>query len=246
MVAILYLCTGKYSLLFQQFYEACSKYFLPGITKHFYVITDSTEIKGDNVCVITVSGEVTNRRLVQMKKNELFSSLERRIVGHYNYVFAPNANLIFKEEINPQDILPDKSLGQTMVCTAHLQFKDAFFDDNVLNALFRNTESNPESKAYIGSFPYQYCWSNAVTGGEPEDFFEMTRTLASWANEDMEKGIVPIWHDESYFNKYRLLNASKFRILGTTYGWPEIVDNVVQEEKYKAMLLDKYARKILE
>jgi hypothetical protein len=41
----------------------------------------------------------------------------------------------------------------------------------------------------------------------------MHEQIYKWTNIDLEKNIIPIWHDESYYNKYHYLNSEKFYYL---------------------------------
>lgn len=44
-IAILYICTGKYEELFDDFYESSEKYFFQNDYRHYFVFTDSERIK---------------------------------------------------------------------------------------------------------------------------------------------------------------------------------------------------------
>ena len=43
-IGILYICTGKYTIFWKDFYLSCEKHFIPEEEKHYYVFTDSKEI----------------------------------------------------------------------------------------------------------------------------------------------------------------------------------------------------------
>ena len=48
-VAVLYLCTGKYSQFFHDFYRSAKKHFLKGIADvEYFVFTDDEQIHNDN------------------------------------------------------------------------------------------------------------------------------------------------------------------------------------------------------
>ena len=44
-VAVLYICTGKYSILWKEFYESFEKHFLPDCKKEYFVFTDADKIE---------------------------------------------------------------------------------------------------------------------------------------------------------------------------------------------------------
>lgn len=62
---------------------------------------------------------------------------------------------------------------------------------------------------------YQGCF----WGGQTAGFCALIEGLAKMVDDDMDKGRIPIWHDESYLNKY--LCESACEALPPTYAWPE-------------------------
>lgn len=66
--------------------------------------------------------------------------------------------------------------------------------------------------AYLNTFDYTYCFSG-ISGGKSKPFIDMHTQIDKWTDIDIEKNIIPIWHDESYFNKYQYLNSEKFYYL---------------------------------
>lgn len=62
---------------------------------------------------------------------------------------------------------------------------------------------------------YQGCF----WGGQSVAFSQMIRSLAHKVDEDLSLGNIPIWHDESYLNKY--LSIQVCEALPPTFAWPE-------------------------
>lgn len=222
MIAFIYLCTGSYVKFFERFYTSVTEKFMPGTDKRFFVLTDRVDEVNPHENVEVVKVDKESRVNTFLHRYSLYASLKNRIAYKFDYVFSCNANMRVDSVITPSEVLPDADIGQNMVCVSHLQFKEAFSDDKCMLALQYNTERNPESNAYIATIPYNYCFAGALTGGVPHAFFDMCFVIDKWQKEDSEKGITPIWHDESYFNKYRLLFAQKFRILPISFGMPEL------------------------
>lgn len=44
-IAILYICTGKYDIFWEDFYKTSEKYFLNNSEKHYFVFTDAQDRK---------------------------------------------------------------------------------------------------------------------------------------------------------------------------------------------------------
>jgi hypothetical protein len=118
-----------------------------------------------------------------------------------------NANIFIYDQIN-EEILPDKS---GLVGVEHIHYSHR-------NSLSFTYDRNPLSKAYIplgeGSIYYQAC----LWGGTQKAFIELSQTIQEWTNEDLNNNIEPIWLDESYLNKYFLINPPK--TLPSTFAFP--------------------------
>lgn len=81
-------------------------------------------------------------------------------------------------------------------------------------------ERRPESKAYIPCGVGEHYYCGGVQGGETKAYLEMSETISQWVDEDQKKGIIAIWHDESYYNRY-LLNNPPTKTLSPSYCYPE-------------------------
>ena len=143
----------------------------------------------------------------------------------FNYVYFFNANIIINNEVG-DEILPDQSglIGVEHPCFAHRN-----------NNIF-TYDRNPKSNAYIkngdGDIYYQAC----LWGGTKDMFIKLSEVISSWVNEDIIKGIEPVWLDESYLNKYFLLNKPK--TIPSTYAWPEY-NKTKNNSEIKIIQLDK-------
>lgn len=47
-IAILYICTGKYSIFWKDFYKSSEEYFISGAQKKYFVFTDAPRIECQN------------------------------------------------------------------------------------------------------------------------------------------------------------------------------------------------------
>ncbi len=84
-------------------------------------------------------------------------------------------------------------------------------------------ETIPESNAYIEKKSLTCYVQGCFYGGGSGRFLEMIQLLSSWTKEDFANGIIPIWHDESYLNKYVNLNIGKFviKLISPAFSYPE-------------------------
>lgn len=63
-------------------------------------------------------------------------------------------------------------------------------------------ERREESVAYIPRGAGERYVAGGVQGGRTAAYVDACRTITQWALTDLANGIVPVWHDESLWNKY--------------------------------------------
>lgn len=215
-VAILYICTGNYAKLFQQFYRSARENFLPFLSKHYYVWTDQNigEYDENEVSVLPLSFE--KWPAATLKRYSVFLSIKDILLEH-KYIYYCNADLNVREEVG-EEILPDDN--HPMVGVQHIQYHGKQF---LMSQMRENTEKNVFSHAYIDEdlMPYTYIFG-CFNGGRSKEFIEMSETIAEWTEDDLSKGIIPVWHDESYLNAYRIQHPDLFKILPVEYSYPDL------------------------
>ena len=81
-------------------------------------------------------------------------------------------------------------------------------------------ERRPNCKAYIPHGSGNRYYAGGFNGGKSDQFLKMSNTIVSWRKEDEANGIIPIWHDESYMNKYMFLTPPT-KALTPSYCYPE-------------------------
>lgn len=205
-VGIICLANGPYSIFIDNLIETCEKYFLKNFTKKYFIITDKdfpSETK-NNVTKIKKPRygwpkDCLVRPQYSVELKDKFNDLD--------YVYFFNANMSIYSEVG-EEALPDKSglIGVEHSCFTHRNISQFTY------------ERNPQSKAYIslteGEIYYQACF----WGGKIEEFNLLSETISNWMEKDISNGIEAIWLDESYLNKYFLLNKPK--VLSYYYAFP--------------------------
>lgn len=229
-VGILYICVGKYDIFFTQFYNSFQKKFLPGAQKKYFVFTDSEKLIGQykaNKNIIFISVQKEGWPYDTLLRNRYFVQHFEKFVG-MNYLFFCNANLHCNEEV----YLNDLGLGtNNKICgVAHPYFfqespeKFPVEKEIICNAYFKNDE--------IGRI--QHYFQGCFYGGSFNEFKTLVSTINNWTEEDLAKELIPIWHDESYLNRYFFLN--KPYLLHSGFSYP---DKVNLPFRKKILQLDK-------
>ncbi|MGC4035940.1 MAG: family 6 glucosyltransferase [Chitinophagaceae bacterium] len=230
-VGILYICTGRYWIFWEDFFKSCEKYFLPGIEKEYFVFTDAKKIfKEKNANVHKIYQQKLKFPGDTLMRFDMFLR-ERSQLEKMEYLFFFNANLMFMQNITPEDFFPGDDENGLI---GYLHF--AFYDKNPEEFLY---ERNPISTAYIEPGKGKHYYQGCVIGGQTSSFIKMAEVLNQRIKKDLEKDFIAVWWDESHLNYYLL--DKKVKILHPGYCFPEVGFNDLPFEK-KAIARNKSQR----
>lgn len=250
-VGILYICTGKYKVFWNDFHKTCEKNFLCNCEKHYYIFTDDPDyFKVDNRIHISKIDSLP-WPLVTLFRFKYFLSIKDKL-QEMDYLFFMNANLIFVKKICSGEFLPRKEKQEELVFTIH----PGYLNDKIYNAPF---ERKSNSKAYVPYNLGKHYVIGALIGGEREAFLKFSLQLNLNIADDLKHNYIARWHDESHINNYVVKN-SNYRLLSPSYCFPhgldadyeKIIDTVGKEKffnvnEFKGVNLasDKYPRSIV-
>ncbi len=219
-IAILYICTGRYAQFFDGFYESAEKYLLQGMEKRYFVFTDQEQLtKAENVELLIrpCRGFPEDSLLRFDRFLEIREQLEE-----YDYTFFFNANMRFVGPVG-EELLEDR-------LTAVLH--PGYYDKPVWRYPY---ERNKQSKAYIPANEDNYhYYMGSLNGGKTEDYLSLIETCSKQIHDDLEKGIIACYHDESHLNHY--LRHHHCKPLSPSYAYIEGKDLPFEP---KILLLDK-------
>ena len=218
-IAVFIICTGKYNIFFDKFYESSEKYFLPEYKKTYYVFTDGNIIKRGNIK--RIQQEKIGWPYDTMYRFKMFNSI-KNIVIKKDYAFFFNVNMEFVDYIG-NEILPGAD-NSYLVGVNH----PGFYNKNIDAFPY---ERNEDSVFYIpfgsGSNYYQGC----LNGGRTTEYMEMSEKLDHMIGEDLGNGIIPEWWDESALNWYYDRLETKPLMLPPSYAYPESQELGIEEKK---------------
>lgn len=190
-IAILYIATGKYFIFWDRFYESAKKFLFSDNEKElqFFVFTDNDGKLSEDVKVTRIENE--SWPYPTLKRYHYFLQLETEL-REFDYIYFFNANTLFVAPIG-DFLLPKHHAGfvfvqqPTTLTQSNLEF---------------GYERRVQSKAYIKKGEGKYYIWGAFNGGKSSSFLSMAKKINEWTESDRNKNIIPIWHDESYLNKY--------------------------------------------
>ena len=228
-IGILYICTGKYIVFWEDFYKSCQKYFLSNSdnVKKYYVFTDSDKIYGEvgNPNIHRFYQEALPWPDIALKRYEIFFQIKDILVEDTDYVFFFNGNSLFLDYIVWSEIAPDKQQGFLLSLSWNC------YDGNQKFPYDRNIRST----AYIPYGKGDIYYQSGLTGGRTKEYIDLLQECREQTDIDYYNKVIAVYHDESHLNKFLL--DRKIKVLSTNYGRPE---KWKKPECAKMIFRDKY------
>jgi len=219
-VAILIIATGKYSSFVNNLYNSCEEFFLPKISKDYYVFSDTISSQKDNIMVISQSH--LGWPYDTMFRFKFFNSISDKL-SKYDFLYFLNANMEVISVVG-SEILP---IEESLVGVIH----PGYYTNDVNEFPY---ERRTNSQFYIPRESGKHYYQGCFIGGKSNDFLEMSLILDRMVDVDLSNNIIPIWHDESALNWY-YLNKNPLS-LNSSYSYPEALDLPFEK---KIVQLDK-------
>lgn len=199
-IAILYICTGKYEIFWDNFFRSCEKNFYNSCEKHYFLLTDSKRLFA-----------IKNERIhpyYQAKAGWPYDTLLRYnwfctlqdILAAFDLCYFFNANSEVIGSID-ESVLPFPTEEKPLLLNIHSHMYNDFTGAQFV------PERNPQSSAYIPEGSVCRAYSGGFWGGFSKDVMRMCCTLRDRIADDMRKEIIAVWHDQSHLQKYALETA---------------------------------------
>lgn len=199
-VGLLIVATGKYIGFVNPLIESARKHFCRNHRVTYFVFTDQEFDPPEDVV------RIEQRRLgwpydTMMRYHVYFDHWQS--ISSQDYLFACDADMLFVDEVG------DEILGKR-VATLHPGFVGKR----------GSYETNSRSKAYIGKKEGKYYFAGGFYGGERDSFYHILKTNIDHIQDDLKRGIIAVWHDESHWNRY-CIDFPPTLILTPSYCYPE-------------------------
>lgn len=232
-IAILYICTGKYTVFWPNFFQSAETYLLPGFEKQYFVFTDADTLEGmETQRVHRIPQEALEWPYPTLYRFRFFHRIREQLQP-YDYCYFFNSNCRLVQPIRAADFLPE---DHELVVTNHPYYW------NKKNRKF-TYERNPQSAAYIPSGQGTIYAAGGLNGGKTSTYLSYIDTCLNYLQQDESRNIIPVWHDESYLNRY--LQDHPFKVLHPGYLYPAEItlpfDKMIHLED-KAQFLEGYGK----
>jgi hypothetical protein len=210
-ILAIYIATGKYLTFFDSFKESYIENFCvgEGFNRDILLLTNSkyeTPIHDRGTIIYQRSIEQLPWPMNTLLRYH-YMNRHRELLSSYDYVYFFNANTKILKPISSKD------LGNKGTVVSHYAFhKSPIYDFPYCRV--------QNSKAFVDH--EEWKMQNYVMGGfngfSKEILPRVIDTITEWIDTDLKANIIPIWHDESYLNKYCVMNPEIFRVLSPSYG----------------------------
>jgi hypothetical protein len=200
-IAVYYIATNQYIMFFDMFLNGLENFF-PNISKKVILITDCDNVNFEEKS----SGKI---EIVQKHIDHYYWPIptlfkmfyiEKFFADDCDYHFYCNANMRFTKEFSI-----DIPFG---MC-----FMKHYLSDRLPLYVINNGNNNncviPPSwaKCHISQSEIpsgaKYC-QGGFFGGSSEKVVHLLQNINEMIKDDLKHNIIPIWHDETYLNKYLL------------------------------------------
>lgn len=223
-IGVLYICTGKYSAFWDDFYSSTKSKLFNDSELMFYVFTDDESIlKSEHNDVTTVYCQSEAWPFPTLMRYRTFLSIEHKYQD-VEYLLFCNANLRVTSPVQFDEVFG----VQDLFATIHPGYEGK-------NASTFPYEKNIKSRAHTDKRALEYV-CGGFNGGRRDPFLSMCYILNGRIQKDFSENIIAIWHDETHFNRYYAENREKFNLISADFCFPEGWD---LERKSKITILTK-------
>lgn len=214
-LGILYICTGKYSIFWKDFYLTCEKNFIKEAEKHYFVFTDAEYIdfEKENYRIHKIYQDNLGWPNNTLKRYNIFLN-SKDLFKDMDYLFYLNANLLFLEKITAEEFLPQEDKNKKIIGCLH----PGYYNKKTSRYPY---EKRSKSTAFIEKTKRKYYFAGGINGGKTDIFIRIIEILDKNIEEDFQNKIIAKWHDESHWNWYLNNNLDIIKIIDSSYLYPE-------------------------
>lgn len=204
-VAFLLIATNKYVSFLQQFISSADNHAFKGDDVTYCIFTNNQVDLETKNSFKYFSIEAEPWPKPTLKRYDYFID-KKDTLQEYDYLYYSDVDMRFVDDVGSE-------IFSKMVATTH----PGFYNKSNLEFTY---DRNPNSMAYV---PFGYgkkYYAGGFNGGKSSNFLNMAETISDWRKADEKNNIIPVWHDESYMNKYFIVFPPSLE-LTPSYCYPE-------------------------
>lgn len=157
-----------------------------------------------------------------LMRYHLFLSEEEKLKD-YDYIFYCDVDMKFV------GVVGDEILGKGLTAALHPGYavrKEYWppYEPNIKSASYVNRPGLVINESGKPRFMPMY-FAGGLQGGVTKEWFKAMRAMKEYIDRDLAKGYVPIWNDESAWNKYLEKTPEDLTVLTPSYIYPDSLIN---------------------
>ena len=189
-ILILTIATNKYIQFVERLYDNIEENFLNGHDIQGLLFTEHDVETSDNIKVSQIEHE--DWPMPTLKRYNYFIK-EKEFISQFDYCYYFDVDMGIVGKVG------DEILGD-LVATMHTY--QSFYPKEQ-----RTYDRNPQSHAYVPQGKEgELYYAGGFNGGSTEKFLEMSKVIAERVTDDLQRGVIALWHDESQMNRYLIDN----------------------------------------
>lgn len=226
-VGLLLIATGKYHKFIQGIVSSADKFFFNDqYDVSYYVFSDAEQNIQSSRRVENIHIDHKPFPFASMDRFKHFTNNADRLKNE-DYLYYVDVDCLFVDNVK------EEILGN-LVGVRHCGFYKG-------GGPYEKREG---STSFVHPSKYKHYYGGGFSGGRAENYLALAKWCSEQLDIDTNKGIIPIWHDESILQKYFSENIPSV-ILSPSYHYPQ--GNIARYQgmwspdtfKAKILLLDK-------
>lgn len=183
-IGLLIIATNKYVEFLQPLISGADKFFLKNHEVTYFVFTNQDiNIESDRP-VVKIETQHKNWPWMTLGRYKIFSE-NLKTLEQMDYLYYIDADMLIVDEVG------DEIFGELVVTKHPGYYRGGDWREN-----------RPESKAFIPlNKPIQY-YAGGFNGGSSNEYLKMAKIISDNIDDDFNRGVIAVWHDESHLNKY--------------------------------------------
>jgi hypothetical protein len=210
-IGILLFCTGKYVKFLDNYITSCEKFFLPDVKKKYFIFTDNQPELPDGISYQYIQQPKLGWPYDTLKRYEIAYD-QKHIFEGIDYLIMTNANFVYNETVISEEIFPTEQENWL----ASIDHPNWYDKNNYSEFPY---EGRVQSTAYVAPEDRRKYLQACLVLGRTQEFLQLAKYVKEQSAIDLANGIIGMYWDESYINKYWLSFPPK--ILPPNYSYPE-------------------------
>ena len=204
-IGILVIATNKYIKFLNPLVDSINKYFLKNHNITIFCFTNILDHNAaDNVKII--EQEHMPWPMPTLKRFEIFYK-NREYYKDVDILYYLDVDMLINDYVDDEFLPGDKDL----LCVVHPGYR---------RDQLQSFERRQQSHACV-DWNHHVYHCGGVQGGKKNAYLKACEILSNNILDDLSRGIVAVWHDESHWNKYLISKPDSYKELDCDYCYPE-------------------------